>query len=78
MQKGLLLGPNTAKLYNTIVAERTPNGPRIKHGGWVTMSTAKAINTALANWGEQGRVFRKQGKMYFESSCGTYVEQVTA
>lgn len=62
-----------ASLYNTTVVEkmRTLVGPnefglRLRTGGWVTQSTAKAINGTLKDWGlaDRFRVNRKQGAMY--------------
>ena len=58
------------KLYNTIVCRviECDDGTKsiyLNHGGWVTMSTAKAINKALCEAGIGARVFRKKNKLFF-------------
>lgn len=70
MQKGLKISNERAVLYRTMVAERDSRGMTLRHGGWITMSTAKAINTALKTWGEPGHVYRKKGVMYYEAGHG--------
>jgi len=44
------LGTN-AYLYNTKVAELHGDLLELRTGGWVTQSTAKAINATLKDWG---------------------------
>jgi hypothetical protein len=59
-----------AKLYDTVVADIWPNFKgkitivRLSHGGFVTMSTVKAINKALTEARLDASVYRKQGVMY--------------
>jgi len=67
-QAGLKLNDHDAQLYNTIIAVREPLA--LAHGGWVTQSTCKAINTALMQWGYDTRVNRAKGSMLVRDSKG--------
>lgn len=40
----------------------------LNHGGWLTMSTAKAMNKALVEAGIGPRVFRKKGSLFFSNN----------
>lgn len=67
---------NQVKPYNTIVfdADIPSNTLKLAHGGWVTQSTAKAINRALAAHGVPGGVFRRAGTMYYKGPNGHVTE----
>ena len=77
MQKGLQFyshnGTVHCKLYNTVVFTCEPmKGPtgvqasavQFAHGGWVTMSTRKAINKGLEAAGINAKCFIKRGEMF--------------
>lgn len=64
-------GKTICQLYNTVVAviDLTKHNSlpimNLKHGGYVTMSTTKAINKALAKAGlVDWHCYRKLGSMY--------------
>jgi len=65
-----------AKLYNTVVAVIKPGAVYVSHGGYVTMSTTKAINKAFteAGLGLKYHCYRKLGSMYITD--GTNVSPV--
>ena len=44
----------------------------LAHGGWVTMSTAKAIKTGLSHFGLPGTIYRKKGSMFYELNGKTW------
>lgn len=47
---------------------------KLAHGGWVTQSTAKAINRALDSFGVPGGVFRRGDTMYYKGPNGHVTE----
>lgn len=58
------LGTN-AYLYETRVATLDGGDLVLNTGGWVTQSTAKAINATLKDWGiSHIKVCRAKGSMY--------------
>lgn len=81
MQKGLNVitakGITLAKLYNTLVADIVTDfgGTHIKldNGGWVTRSTAKAMNTALKQHGLSLSVVTRKGTMGVLDSDNKFV-----
>ena len=54
-------GLTLVRLYNTIVLEESDTKLVLRTGGWITASTAKAINKAI----QHGKVFRRKGTMYW-------------
>lgn len=52
-------------LYSTSVCVKAGREITLKHGGWVTMSTRKAINSTLESVGHSGRVFIRKGTMIY-------------
>jgi hypothetical protein len=65
MQKGLAIANDVAILYKTKVVELSKYTLKFRHGGYITRSTCKAINTTLDQWGFNGwSVNIKQGEMY--------------
>lgn len=74
-QAGLkLMEGNKVKLYNTIVFDKQGDNVFLAHGGWVTQSTAKAINRALDAHGVPGGVFRRNDTMYYKGPNGHVTE----
>jgi hypothetical protein len=51
------------KLYNTVVCEVENDVVFCAHGGWVTMSTAKAIKKTLDEAGVSLSIQRKKGTL---------------
>lgn len=66
-------GTFVAILYETAVLTLRGRVVRLAHGGWITPSTRKALNTALEEAGLRGRVAIRQGEMWWdvegESHC---------
>jgi hypothetical protein len=72
MQKGLKILNDKVILYNTaVLSVLAPKVFRIETGGWVTMSTRKAINTALEHFGFKGiRAHITKGTLYLSYESG--------
>ena len=82
MQKGLNIthdseyGISVAQLYDTRVVRIDHNNHTVTlcTGGWVTASTAKAMNTMLTKYGISFRVFRRKGVMYVHNGTKEPIE----
>jgi hypothetical protein len=59
-------GTTYVQLYDTVVLVDSGDRIELDNGGYVTMSTCKAINKAIS----KGRVFRKRGEMYWTNDAG--------
>lgn len=59
-------------LHGNLVFEhnRDTNAIRLDHCGWITATTATAINTALSQVRPDMRVFRKLGTMFISFANG--------
>lgn len=59
---------SVARLYDTDVATLHLDTMELEvaTGGWITKSTAKAINTFLTEHELKARVFRRKGSMYLQ------------
>ena len=67
------------KLYNTIVYKVENDVVFCAHGGWVTMSTAKAIKKTLEEAGKSLSVQRKKGTLLVNNvPVNEYLTSVTA
>lgn len=90
MQKGLQFyshnGTVHCELYNTVVftcdTREGKNGKltrsiQFSHGGWITMSTRRAINKGLEAAGIDGKCFIKRGEMYVNLGGKVYAIDAT-
>jgi hypothetical protein len=81
MQKGYRtftnhgLGIRGAVLYDTTVVKIDGKKMTLNNGGWVTMSTCKAINNYLNDQGINAKVSRKNGEMILNFKTKTIVFQ---
>lgn len=70
--RGLKIEKNRVILYETVVFEvLAPKVFRVRTGGWVTMSTRKAINKGLETFGFDGvRASIKKGVLCINYETG--------
>jgi hypothetical protein len=73
-QRGLTIIDNMVILYKTKVLKIEGENFVINNGGWVTASTAKAINTGFDTFGMDLKVKRKAGRMFLVSPRGHEIE----
>lgn len=65
-------GHFAVQLYATVVYDETAHTVTLRHGGWVTPTTARYINQAFTHRGIDAGVYIRRGEMFLHCATGEF------